>query len=51
MPKLDELEGCLAADRTDLSKRIKKLKLKKLGTRKDTYGQYYGALLDSSLQT
>lgn len=37
MPKLSELEGCLAADRTGIRDRVNKVQAQKLSTQKDVY--------------
>ncbi len=37
MPKVDELDGCLAADRTHINKRVEQIGSKKRSTRVDLY--------------
>lgn len=39
MPKIDELTGCLSADRANLVNKLKKIKTKKESTRRDLYRQ------------
>lgn len=38
MPKINELEGCLAADRTGIRERVSKVQAQKISTKKDVYG-------------